>query len=43
MILSNLSKPSDVEKAKTLGAQKFLVKATASLDQIVAEVRNLAK
>lgn len=43
MILSNLSKPSDIEKAKSLGAQKFLVKATASLDQIVAEVRNLSQ
>lgn len=43
MILSNLSKPSDIERAKILGAQKFLVKATASLDQIVMEVRNLCK
>ncbi len=43
MILSNLSKPSDIEKAKILGANKFLVKAAASLDQIVAEVNELAK
>jgi adenylate cyclase len=43
MILSNLSKPSDIDKAKALGAQKFLIKATASLDQIVAEVRALVK
>lgn len=43
MILSNLSKPGDINRAKVLGAQKFLVKATASLDQIVAEVRSLAK
>ncbi len=43
MILSNLSKASDINRAKVLGAQKFLVKATASLDQIVAEVRALAK
>lgn len=43
MILSNLSKPSDIERAKALGAQKLLVKATSSLDQIVAEVRNLMK
>lgn len=43
MVLSNLSKPSDIEKAKALGVQKFLVKAASSLDQIVAEVRNLLK
>lgn len=41
LILSNLSKPSDIEKAKILGAQKFLVKAAASLDQIVAEVKGM--
>ncbi|MDE2040992.1 MAG: response regulator [Patescibacteria group bacterium] len=39
MVLSNLSKPSDIEKARALGAQKFLVKAATSLDQIVSEVR----
>ena len=43
MVLSNLSKPSDIEKAKNLGAQKFMVKAIASLDQIVAEIRSLIK
>lgn len=42
MILSNLSKQSDMERAKALGAKKFLVKATASLDQIVEEMRSLA-
>jgi DNA-binding response OmpR family regulator len=39
MILSNLSKPSDLEKAKILGASKFLVKASSSLDKIVDEVK----
>ncbi len=43
MILSNLNKQSDIERAKVLGAQKFLVKAAASLDQIVQEVRDLCK
>ncbi len=43
MILSNLNKQSDIERAKILGAQKFLVKAAASLDQIVEEVRDLSK
>ena len=43
IILSNLSKQSDIERAKLLGAQKFLVKAAVSLDQIVEEVRGLLK
>jgi len=43
MVLSNLSKPSDIEKAKQLGAKKFLVKAATSLDQIVAEMKDLCK
>lgn len=43
MILSNLNKQSDIERAKVLGAQKFLVKAAASLDQIVEEVRGLTR
>ncbi len=43
MVLSNLSKPSDIEKAKVLGAKKFLVKAATSLDQIVAEMKELSR
>jgi CheY-like chemotaxis protein len=43
MVLSNLSKPSDIEKAKVLGAKKFLVKAATSLDQIVEEIKGLNK
>jgi DNA-binding response OmpR family regulator len=43
MVLSNLSKPSDIEKAQILGAKKFLVKAATSLDQIVAEMKDLCK
>ncbi len=39
IILSNLSRQSDIERAKALGARKFLVKAAVSLDQIVEEVR----
>lgn len=38
LILSNLSKQSDMERARLLGARKFLVKAAVSLDQIVAEI-----
>lgn len=43
IMLSNMNKPSDIEKAKTLGAQKFLVKAAVSLDQIVKEIEQLPK
>ena len=38
VILSNTSKSSDLEKAKLLGVNKFLLKATVSLDRIVKEV-----
>jgi len=41
MILTNLSKQSDIEQATMLGAQRFLVKASSSLDEIVREVRGL--
>jgi DNA-binding response OmpR family regulator len=43
MVLSNLSKTADIDKAKSLGANKFLVKASTSLDQIVAEIRDMAR
>jgi DNA-binding response OmpR family regulator len=43
MILSNLGKPSDLEKARMLGANKFLVKAASSLDEIVAEIKGLCR
>jgi CheY-like chemotaxis protein len=39
IVLSNLSKPSDLDKAKELGATKFLVKADTSLEQILTELR----
>ena len=41
MVLSNLSKSSDIERARVLGANKFLVKASTSLDQIVMEIRQM--
>ena len=41
IVLSNLSKQGDFEKAKKLGATKFMVKASSPLDQIVAEVTTL--
>ena len=41
IMLSNLSKQSDIDKAKMLGANKFIVKAAASLDEILREVQIL--
>jgi hypothetical protein len=41
MVLSNLSKASDMDRARALGAKKFLVKSATSLDQIVMEVKGL--
>lgn len=43
IVLSNTSKQSDIDKAKLLGAQKFLVKAAVSLDEIIKEVEILTK
>jgi CheY-like chemotaxis protein len=43
IMLSNTSKESDIVKAKTLGANKFLVKAAVSLDEIIKEVDLLTK
>ncbi|MDO8430469.1 MAG: response regulator [Candidatus Taylorbacteria bacterium] len=43
IMLSNLNKESDLERARKLGANKFLVKATISLDEIIAEVDKLIK
>ncbi len=40
IILSNLGQKSDLEKGKNLGATKFLIKATVTLDEIVDEIRN---
>ncbi len=40
IMLSNMSKQSDIEKAKSLGASKFMVKAAVSLDEIITEVSN---
>lgn len=43
MVLSNLDEKSDKERARQLGASKFLVKAVTPLDQIIVEIRSLAK
>ncbi len=41
MMLSNISSQNDIEKAKQLGAQKFVVKAALSLDEIIREIEFL--
>ncbi|MDO8520748.1 MAG: response regulator [bacterium] len=41
IMLSNFGQNEDLEKAKTLGADKFLVKANFTLDEIVKVVREL--
>lgn len=43
IMLSNLSKQGDIEKAKMLGANKFVVKAAVSLDEIIREIDALIK
>jgi len=43
MILSNLSKPTDIDRAKALGAKRFLIKAASSLEEIVREIRALCE
>ena len=38
IILSNLGQKADVERGKELGANKFLIKATVTLDEIISEI-----
>ena len=38
IMLSNLGQESDKEKGKSLGADRFLVKATLTLDEIIKEM-----
>lgn len=38
LILSNLGQPNDMEKAKSLGAMDYIVKASASLQEVVDKV-----
>ena len=43
MILSNVSKTGDIDRAKSLGVKKYLVKASTSLDQVIVEIKSLCK
>lgn len=39
VILSNLGQEEDIERAKELGAQDYLVKVNLSIDQVIKKVR----
>ncbi len=41
VLLSNLSQKADIDKGKELGAVKFLVKSTVTLDEIINEIRSV--
>lgn len=41
ILLSNLGQESDKEKGKTLGANRFLVKATLTLDEIIGQIEQV--
>jgi DNA-binding response OmpR family regulator len=43
ILLSNLGQRSDIEKGKGLGAARFLIKATVTLDEIVREIADVLK
>ncbi len=39
IIISNLGQQEDIDKAKSLGANDYLVKANVSVDEIVAKIK----
>lgn len=41
ILLSNLGQKSDMEKGRDLGANRFLIKATVTLDEIVSEIKSV--
>jgi len=41
VILSNLGQDSDIQKAKELGADDFLIKANFSIDEVIAKIKEL--
>ena len=43
ILLSNLGQRSDIDKGKQLGAARFLLKATITLDQILDEIKTVLK
>ena len=43
LVLSNLGQASEIDKAKDLGALKFVVKASIGLDSIIPEIEKIVK
>lgn len=43
VILSNFGQKEEIEKGLKLGAEKYLIKATLTLDEILTEVNNVLK
>lgn len=41
VILSNLGQDSDIQKAKELGADDFLIKANFSIDEVISKIKEL--
>ncbi|MBI5133877.1 MAG: response regulator [Candidatus Taylorbacteria bacterium] len=42
LVLSNLGQEKEIQRAKELGAAKFIVKAAVGLDEIVPEIEKIA-
>lgn len=42
LVLTNLDKPEDLEKAKKLGATDFIVKGNTNMDEIIGKIRGSA-
>jgi CheY-like chemotaxis protein len=40
ILLSNLGQKADLDKGRELGAQKFLIKSSMNLDEIVDEIKS---
>lgn len=43
IVFSNLGQKEDIEKARTMGASDFLVKANFTLDDVVLKIKELLK
>ncbi len=43
ILLSNLGQQEDIDKGKKLGAARFLIKATVTLDEIVGEIKGVLR
>lgn len=43
IVFSNLGQKEDLEKAKSLGANDYLIKANFTLDDVIAKIKNYIK